>query len=810
MKNCSFRKRISLNHELTKLLFKRIRDRKFNKMIHLKFSKLTDLKSDKIIDLKTRIKNSSLGGIIDSIKSSAGVRLIQDRLDALFFKFPLLIFYITLIWYLEFVYRIRCFNGITFDFVFPVLFALPAGAVLFSVSRLLGERSNRLAAVLITSVMSFLYAVQLIYFGIFRTPLLTYSLIGAGDALKFVDVIYAALAKNAAVLVLIFGPVILLIISGKKLQYTRMKPLMLRNMFLFCIAGYVISMVCVHLTGKEEFSQYSIYFKGGSPELSVSKLGLMTTMRLDVQRLIHDYRYNVNAAAAFQEEETNSADDHIYDAEAYGTDNPGSAGYPSNAVNPGTAYSGKIPDGYNTSQSSQFGREYNPGNSYYPGYGYYQRDDFSNAGESGIGGETDTDEPYNIMNIDFEALIANEKDKNLLDMHRYFSSVEPTKKNKYTGLFKGHNLIMITAEAFSSYAINPEITPTLYKMTREGFVFTNFYNPVWWVSTSDGEYVACTSLLPKSGVWSFYQSGKNFMPFVMGNQFKKLGYITKAYHNHTYTYYKRHISHPNMGYDYKGMGNGLEAYVKETWPESDLEMIEATVGEYAGSQPFHAYYMTVSGHMNYNFFGNYIARKNKNFVDHLPYSDEAKAYLACNMELEFAVKALIEKLEAAGVIDNTVIAISADHYPYGLPKECIDELAGHEVESNFELHKSTFILWKKGMSPVLISKPCSSLDIIPTLSNLFGLEYDSRLLMGRDILSDSPGLVIFSNRSWITDRARFNSITNTVEFYDGTENDPEYVKQINSIVAKKFEYSTRILDTDYYRKVVPGDAAGEN
>lgn len=95
-------------------------------------------------------------------------------------------------------------------------------------------------------------------------------------------------------------------------------------------------------------------------------------------------------------------------------------------------------------------------------------------------------------------------------------------------MFKGDNLILITAESFSPYAISPELTPTLYKMSTQGFVFNNFYNPIWGVSTTDGEYVACTGLIPKSGIWSFYRSGRNAMPFVMGNQFKKLGYATKA------------------------------------------------------------------------------------------------------------------------------------------------------------------------------------------------------------------------------------------------------------------------------------------
>jgi len=168
-------------------------------------------------------------------------------------------------------------------------------------------------------------------------------------------------------------------------------------------------------------------------------------------------------------------------------------------------------------------------------------------------------------------------------MHKYFESVQPTAKNKYTGIYKGYNLILITAESFSPYAVRKDVTPTLYKMVHEGFNFTNFYNPLWGVSTSDGEYVALTSLIPKSGVWSFEKSGSIYLPFVMGNQLKKLDYKTVAYHNHFYTYYSRDISHPNMGYDYKAVGHGLK--MKRVWPESDLEMLEKTIPEYINNQP---------------------------------------------------------------------------------------------------------------------------------------------------------------------------------------------------------------------------------
>lgn len=167
------------------------------------------------------------------------------------------------------------------------------------------------------------------------------------------------------------------------------------------------------------------------------------------------------------------------------------------------------------------------------------------------------------------------------------------------------------------------------------------------------------------------------------------------------------------------------------------------------------------------------------------------------------MKALIDKLEAAGIADKTVIAISPGHYPYGLSRAAIDELAGHKVEENFELYKSSFILWKKGMEPIVIEKSCSSLDINPTLSNLFGLEYDSRLLMGSDILSDTSPLVIFSNSSWITDMAKYNSLTNTATHAVGKNIDVDYVNETNKIVTGKLRYSAKILEKDYYSNIVP-------
>ncbi len=676
---------------------------------------------------------------------------LQEKATTFFLEYWFLFYCILLFIYLELLYHTWIFESIGFDFIFPVLFSLSAGSVLYLLISLINVEARRILSIVVILIIILVYGTQLIYFCIFQQPLSLISVGGAGDAFQFWDVIIEAIIKNWIAVILCFVPLIVFIVISKNRVLTKEGPKSTSFSLLFSVISFSFAIICVNLTGDSPVSQNTLYYKISSPELSFNRLGVLTSMRLDFQRL---------AVSQIQRKKL----DLVYE-----DDNP-------ETTTPVETTQGTIE---NTTTNT----------------------DTLTEDEPDVEEPIVTRKPYNIMDIDFEALIeADAGNENLVAMHKYFSSVTPTATNEYTGMFEGCNLVLFTAEGFSHYVIDPELTPTLYMMANEGFVFKNFYNPVWWVSTSDGEYVACTGLIPKSGVWSMAHSGKNYMPFTMGNQFRELGYITKAYHNHTYTYYKRDVSHPNLGYDYKGVGNGLE--ITKTWPGSDLEMIDVTAGEYIGDAPFHAYYMTVSGHMNYNFSGNQMAAKNRKYVEHLPYSDASKAYLACNLELEFALASLLEKLEAAGVAENTVIALSADHYPYGLDKENIDELAGHVVEKNFELYKSSLILWKKGMEPVVIEKPCASLDIIPTLSNLFGLEYDSRLLMGSDILSNSPTLVIFSNRSWITDRAIYNSSTDKVTFLDGTESDKEYVRKINKIVADKFKYSAKILETDYYAKVL--------
>ena len=427
---------------------------------------------------------------------------------------------------------------------------------------------------------------------------------------------------------------------------------------------------------------------------------------------------------------------------------------------------------------------------------------------------TEPPKEFNKLDIDFEALKAQTDSDKIKDVHDYVASLQPSKTNEYTGLFKGKNLILITAEAFSLEVIDEELTPALYRLANKGIKFTDYYQPDWNGSTSTGEFSNIVGLIPVNGVRSVTDTvGKN-MYMTMGNSLMRLGYFSRAFHNHTYNFYDRDKTHENLGYEkYIGYGNGLEDGIKYVWPESDKQMIDYTVPMYIDQQPFSIYYMTVSGHCSYSRNDNTMSYWNYEVVKDLPYSERVKCYLAANMELEYAMEDLLQQLEEAGIADDTVIVMGADHYPYGLEKSAtwkndedyLSELYGFKVKDCFDQDHNALIIWSGCIEDknIVVDTPTYSLDILPTLSNLFGLDYDSRLLVGRDVFSDTIPLVLWPNHSWITTLGKYNAKTGDFTPKDGAIIPEGYEDFIAALVRNKFSFSDAVLKYDYYNILFP-------
>lgn len=323
--------------------------------------------------------------------------------------------------------------------------------------------------------------------------------------------------------------------------------------------------------------------------------------------------------------------------------------------------------------------------------------------------------------------------------------------------------------------------------------------------------------------------------FSLAQQLGRKGYLVQGYHPNS-NMYGRDLSHPNLGYDWHqfdvGDGKttergrlsefeGLEVSQsgKLLWPQRDKHMIEASVDNYLGSdKPFHVYYLTISGHMPYS--NNRVPQQYRDLLDPLPYSDTTKNYLGTCIEVDRALEALIDKLEAAGKLDKTLIVAAPDHIPY-FDVATLEELAGEKFGSsddleylkegsiNFDVYKSALILWTSSMEePVEINKVVGQVDILPTLSNLLGLEYDSRMLDGADALSDSEGLVIFSSRCWKSDRGFYNRYTREFTPAEGVsmtaEEQENYVSAMKKLVDCRLDSTAMIVENDFYDVVFGG------
>ena len=417
---------------------------------------------------------------------------------------------------------------------------------------------------------------------------------------------------------------------------------------------------------------------------------------------------------------------------------------------------------------------------------------------------SDSEAERNIIEaIDFEILAEAAPSDAIQELNDYFSSLSGTAKNEYTGMFQGYNYIQICAEAYSPYFVSREMTPTLYKLTHEGIVFENFYNSFPNV-TSNGEYSLCMGLMPDMSRMSFATSMENYIPFTIAHLFQEQeGRHPIAYHNNYATFYNRINTHTNMGYDFRAIDYGLD--MEAASPASDLEMMEKSIDDFINAEPFAVHYMTFSGHAYYKFETNDMSKKNRERAEafYPNCSEELLAYYACQLELEDAMTYLLQRLEDADIADRTVIVLTGDHYPYGLSDKAYKEMAGDEAiaADPFWKYRNSFVCWTGALQaePIYVDDYCSTHDILPTMCNLFGLTYESRMLTGTDVLSDSTHLALIQDGSFLTSALTYDSRSGKITYLQPEEELPRgYAQKLIQATRNQMSVSAAILRNNYF------------
>ncbi len=697
--------------------------------------------------------------------------------------------YMGLLLYWEVVFHIGCF-GLTMSSPWIMLGLLSAlASVQALVTGCMKQKHIRKVFWAFSLTEYLIFAVQTVYYTIFRQPLQVRAMImGGQDAItNYWREALMGILKASPILLIMAWPlaVIAFFLYREKRQLAVYQSIQkIRVLFLLGVS-FMVYWMALELGKTVDADYFYEYTEFYDPTIVMQDMGVVVMVQRDMGFEMEQAAEEVLTALGWRSDV--SEKEFLTDG---GTD----------ADEPGDI------EDFGTNVTEESGLESDSGKQEETGAGEEY------AGDGSAGEEEPVQPEYNMIELDLEKLAALSSGSSEKEwLAGYIAGLEPTGTNEYTGMFKDHNLIYITAEGFSTYAINADLTPTLYKLANSGFVFTNYYVPLWQTSTSDGEYVNLTGLIP-DGQFSMKKSAENHMAYALPAFFQEEGCVNMAYHNNTLSYYDRHLSHPNLGYDFKAskLGDledaewGNKIFYMENpgrWPASDLEMFQYTIPEYIQAQRFNVYYMTVSGHMYYSFTGNSMSKKNKEAVDHLDMSENARAYIACHIELDKALEHLLSELEKAGKLENTVIALSADHYPYAMTEEQYEELAGRYLSSDREIYRNTLILWNGGMEEsIMVTKPCCSVDILPTLLNLFGFKYDSRMYAGRDILSDAEGMVIFNDRSFVTDTVVYDRKAKTTTWCkDLPEAEKEsYLDAMKQEVKNRYNFSAYMLRQDYY------------
>ncbi len=413
------------------------------------------------------------------------------------------------------------------------------------------------------------------------------------------------------------------------------------------------------------------------------------------------------------------------------------------------------------------------------------------------------DTKYNIdTNIDFKKLVSEEKNNKIKYLHNYFSNQEATEQNDFTGLFQEKNVIFIMAESFDEIAIDKNLTPTLYKLKNEGIVFNNYFAPKYPASTADGEYMLEWATLPIIGEnYSLIDMVYNVNPYILPRVLKKYDYKTYVYHDYSGYYNLRSSYFSTLNFNgYKYCGEGINTRC-EFFHGSDMDMMDQTIDDYLKQDKFYAYYITLSGHGSYDS-SNFVAEKHINKVKNLPYTSNIKYYLAANIDFDLAMKKLVDKLEAAGRLDDTLIVISSDHSPYYLSNEEVNSVSKLNRDNKFDRNRGSLIIYNSAYKEKkVINKYAMNIDVLPTILNMLNIPYDSRIIIGKDIMApNNEGVVVFPDRSWVNSKGSYDTaISKFTPYVKNIDN--KYITKMTSEVNEKYNVSVSMQYNNYYKYI---------
>ncbi len=407
--------------------------------------------------------------------------------------------------------------------------------------------------------------------------------------------------------------------------------------------------------------------------------------------------------------------------------------------------------------------------------------------------------PRIIDDTEWKKLAEAETNETIQTIDSYLMNRSISQKNEMTGVFAGKNLIYILVEAFDYIAIDPELTPTLYMMQQEGWNFTDHYTPKYSCTTGESEFIGLMSLVPESDVCTPNQYENNTYSESIYQLFKNSGYSTSAYHNWEDQYYDRRVLYSNSGCDNYYNIDDMSFDIIQGW-QSDVDLMKEAIPHFSSEEPFFAFIITSSTHFPYDesstLGDKYLDEVN---AVHPDYPLNIKRYLSKAMELDKAMEYLLDELEKSGELEDTVICMFADHHPL---KTSISQLVEYTTQFDRSLglneDVTPFFIYNSEIDAETFTEVNSTFDMLPTLANMFDLDYDPRYYVGTDYFGGEEKIAIFTNGDWVSEHGIYYADTETFEPAEGYETDETYIADTNAKVQNMFKISSMIYGTDYF------------
>lgn len=434
--------------------------------------------------------------------------------------------------------------------------------------------------------------------------------------------------------------------------------------------------------------------------------------------------------------------------------------------------------------------------------------------------------------------------------------------SQFNGISEGNNLIMMMVESFDWYPLTwygaettAKIYPNITKLMCGSVVFNQFYARE---KTDTSENNAILGSNP-TGKYMNYDFGTNEYPYALPNMFKReySDASVNAFHQNNNTFYNRNVSHLSLGFDkFYGIEAMKDFGVENTFDEYDWGKGERTKDSetmkhmakemFPTDKQFFSYYLTFSMHGYYVErvgFGDftYVDDDGEEYeggyygyfdaLNVFPESDVKKAnylrtYAAAVLDFDRALGYMFDYLEENNLIDNTTIVVYSDHNTYynnlsyyakGINEtynselyripamiydndlysayknaygdDCLDYCIGNDNNDNYKF--------------VTLNKFTTTIDLIPTVLDLFGITGWKNLYMGNSVFIEDVESIIYSRAYgiFVTNKLICYSVNNLLYTCEGfTDADKQDFIDRAEVNLKKQEYIDKIFYSNYFKK----------